>query len=106
MKGICKLCGKNDDLRESHFIPKFVGKWIKKTSVTGYIREKNEVQKRAQDIAKEHWLCGDCILGMKDIVIGAFLDYQETAEQEKEELLKEVKKYGWSVDETGKLRKL
>ena len=60
MKGICKLCGKNDDLRESHFIPKFVGKWIKKTSVTGYIREKNEVQKRAQDIAKEHWLCGDC----------------------------------------------
>lgn len=60
MKGICKLCGKNDELRESHFIPKFVGKWIKKTSVTGYIREKNEVNKRAQDIAKEHWLCGDC----------------------------------------------
>lgn len=54
-----------------------------------------------------HWLCGDCILGMKDIVIGAFLDYQETAEQEKEELLKEVRKYGWSVDpDTGKLRKL
>ena len=54
-----------------------------------------------------HWLCGDCILGMKDIVISAFLDYQETAEQEKEELLKEVKKYGWSVDpETGKLQKL
>lgn len=60
MKGICKLCGKNDDLKESHFIPKFLGKWIKKTSVTGYIREKSEVKKRAQDIAKEHWLCGDC----------------------------------------------
>jgi len=41
MKGICKLCGNNDVLKESHFIPKFVGKWIKKTSVTGYIREKN-----------------------------------------------------------------
>lgn len=60
MKGICKLCGQEDELKESHFIPKFVGKWIKRTSVTGYIREKNELNKRAQDIAKEYWLCGCC----------------------------------------------
>lgn len=60
MKGKCRLCKNEDDLKESHFIPKFVGKWIKKTSVTGYIREKNEIHKRAQDIAKEHWLCGYC----------------------------------------------
>lgn len=60
MHGICKLCGSEGTLEESHFIPKFVGKWMKKTSITGFLREKNEVHKRAQDTAKEHWLCGDC----------------------------------------------
>lgn len=60
MQGICKLCQSESTLKESHFIPKFVGKWIKKTGVTGYIRESNEVHKRAQDIAKEYWLCVDC----------------------------------------------
>lgn len=60
MHGICKLCGSEGVLEESHFIPKFVGKWMKKTSITGFLREKNEVQKRAQDTAKEYWLCGSC----------------------------------------------
>jgi len=60
MKGVCKLCGNHGDLEESHFIPKFVGKWVKKTSITGFLREQNELHKRAQDTAKEYWLCGDC----------------------------------------------
>lgn len=60
MQGICRLCHAASVLRESHFIPKFIGKWVKKTGVTGYIRESNEIHKRAQDIAKEYWLCGDC----------------------------------------------
>lgn len=60
MRGICKLCKKEAKLEESHFIPKFIGKWVKKTSITGYLREKNQVHKRAQDIAKEYWLCGEC----------------------------------------------
>ncbi|MBU2986804.1 hypothetical protein KO528_15675 [Saccharophagus degradans] len=60
MKGKCKLCQKEADLEISHFIPKFVGKWVKKTSITGYLREHNEVAKRQQDIAKEYWLCGEC----------------------------------------------
>ena len=51
-------------------------------------------------------MCGDCIISMKDVVFGAFMDYQNDAEIEKEELLTNLKKYGWSVDETGKLRKL
>lgn len=37
--GICALCGKNAELRESHLIPKFVGEWIKRTSATGYLRQ-------------------------------------------------------------------
>lgn len=60
MYGRCKLCGKDAELEVSHFIPKFIGRWLKKTSITGYLRESNEIDKRAQDIAKEHWLCGDC----------------------------------------------
>lgn len=60
MRGTCKLCKKDAELEISHFIPKFVGKWIKKTSITGFLREHNEVARRKQDIAKEHWLCGSC----------------------------------------------
>lgn len=60
MLGVCKLCDRDRELKESHFIPKFVGKWVKKTSITGYLREKNELSKRAQDTAKEYWLCDDC----------------------------------------------
>jgi hypothetical protein len=60
MHGICKLCKKESNLELSHFIPKFVGKWVKKTSITGFLREKNEIDKRAQDLAKEYWLCGEC----------------------------------------------
>lgn len=60
MHGSCKLCKNTKELELSHFIPKFIGRWIKKTSITGYLREHNEVNKRAQDIAKEYWLCSDC----------------------------------------------
>jgi hypothetical protein len=60
VQGICKLCNDETILKESHFIPKFIGKWVKKTGVTGYLREKNKVHKRAQDLAKEYWLCGNC----------------------------------------------
>jgi len=60
MNGKCRLCRSEGKLEVSHFIPKFVGKWLKKTSITGFLRESNEVQKRAQDLAKEYWLCSDC----------------------------------------------
>jgi len=60
MHGVCKLCKKEANLEISHFIPKFIGKWVKKTSITGFLREKNSVNKRSQDLAKDYWLCGDC----------------------------------------------
>jgi hypothetical protein len=58
--GNCKLCGRNGDLELSHFIPKFIRKWLKKTSITGYFRKGHEINKREQDLAKEYWLCGQC----------------------------------------------
>jgi hypothetical protein len=60
MDGVCKLCHTHATLKESHFVPKFIGRWVKKTGVTGYIRNSENVERRAQDLAKEYWLCGDC----------------------------------------------
>jgi hypothetical protein len=58
--GICKLCKRDSDLQLSHFIPKFIGKWLKNTSATGYIRFNQSINRRSQDIAKDYWLCKSC----------------------------------------------
>ena len=58
--GICKLCLENKELRESHIIPDFTGKWIKNTSVTGKLRSSDSVNKRIQDLIKVKLLCDDC----------------------------------------------
>ncbi len=60
VEGDCKLCGEHRELKLSHFIPKFVGKWVKDSSATGYIRLNQNINKRAQDIAKDYWLCESC----------------------------------------------
>lgn len=60
VQGECKLCGADGELKLSHFIPKFVGKWVKDTSATGFIRLNQSINRRAQDIAKDYWLCGNC----------------------------------------------
>ena len=60
MKGICRLCDKDRDLRESHVIPNFVYKWLKKTSGTGFLRFGPEPNKRAQNGYKLYWLCDEC----------------------------------------------
>jgi len=53
------------------------------------------------------WICGDCLLGLQDEVFGAFIEQQKNQEIETENLLLQVKKYGWSVNQTtGKLEKL
>lgn len=56
----CKLCGKEADLRLSHLVPKFIGKWLKDTSATGFLRDSRNINRRSQDILKEKWLCHDC----------------------------------------------
>lgn len=58
----CKLCSENKELVESHIIPKFIGKWLKKTSSTGYLTSSgnDEVPKRSQDLTKRPLLCKSC----------------------------------------------
>jgi len=60
MTGKCKLCEKNTSLKQSHIVPKFIFKWLRDTSATGYFRFGENPNKRAQDGFKEYLLCGDC----------------------------------------------
>ena len=62
MNNICSLCHESKKLKESHFIPKFVGKWLKRTSATGYLRNIDNINKRQQDSLKDYLLCNDCEL--------------------------------------------
>lgn len=56
---ICALCLQQKPLKESHVIPKFVGKWLKDKG-TGYLASAEDSSKRVQDILKIKLLCGDC----------------------------------------------
>lgn len=60
MKGICRLCDNNRELRESHIIPSFVYRWLKETSGTGFIRFGHNPNLRTQDGYKPYWLCDNC----------------------------------------------
>jgi hypothetical protein len=57
MEGICKLCGAQGTLIHSHVLPAFLFKWLKQA---GYIRHSQAPNRRAQDGAKEFWLCRKC----------------------------------------------
>jgi len=56
----CKLCEQDRPLRASHVIPKFVGKWLKKISATGYLRQGIQPNLRRQDFPTEPQLCAEC----------------------------------------------
>jgi len=58
--GICKLCGKHSDLIEGHIIPKFVGSYLKETSITGRLRNSANPNIPYQDIDKAFFFCKKC----------------------------------------------
>ena len=45
---------------KSHVIPKFVGRWIKETSITPYLRFLGNMDERRQDLFTMELLCDDC----------------------------------------------
>ena len=57
---MCKLCGSSAPLRKSHIIPKFIGRWMKETSATPYLRYGEDMDKRRQDLVTMELLCADC----------------------------------------------
>lgn len=58
--GKCSLCNKEKKLQKSHIIPKFVGKKLKSTSGTGFMRGGLDPSKRLQDFIKISLLCKSC----------------------------------------------
>jgi hypothetical protein len=56
----CSLCEEYKTLKDSHIIPKFIGKWLKETSATGYLRQTSNADRRQQDITKLPLLCNEC----------------------------------------------
>ena len=57
---MCPLCGSTDPLRDSHIIPKFVGRWMKNTAATPYLRYGDNMDRRLQDLPTMELLCDDC----------------------------------------------
>lgn len=57
---LCRLCERETKLEVSHIVPKFIYKWLKDTSATGFIRCGLEPNKRVQDGFKEEFLCPEC----------------------------------------------
>jgi hypothetical protein len=59
MSDSCTLCGEQQDLLNSHIIPNFVIKWLKKTSATGFLRTADDPNNRFQNYT-EKLLCEKC----------------------------------------------
>jgi hypothetical protein len=57
---LCKLCHKAEAIRESHIVPKFVGKWIKATSPTHGLRNSAQPDQRRENLTKLPLLCEAC----------------------------------------------
>lgn len=55
----CALCQSEDELKESHIIPKFVARHLKKTALGG-IRSSSSPNRPIQDSEKHYMLCGKC----------------------------------------------
>lgn len=58
--GICAFCLTEGELRNSHVLPAFVFRWLRRRSVTGYIRNTEAPNRRVQDGLKVPMLCGNC----------------------------------------------
>lgn len=56
----CRLCDRKGILQESHIIPKFVARWLKNSSATGYLRATPTPNRRSQDGVKVPLLCANC----------------------------------------------
>ena len=55
----CRLCGETRELQQSHIIPNFVIRWLKKSSATSFLRDATNPDKRLPD-HKEELLCDEC----------------------------------------------
>lgn len=59
-KDKCKLCSRVSNIEMSHLIPAFVVRYLKSTSVTGYIRNTKDPNLTQQEGEKFPLFCSDC----------------------------------------------
>jgi hypothetical protein len=85
-KETCALCHNVAILRKSHIIPKFVSKWLKETSATGFLRGVKKPNERKQDLPKLPLLCENCeqILSRLEKYFATKIFYPVLYEQKKE----------------------
>lgn len=62
--GKCRLCGSYEVLQESHIIPRFVRRGVRRTGVVEdpkyYVGQGGQFLKIEQDLPKKTWLCREC----------------------------------------------
>ncbi len=58
----CALCLENRPSCDSHIVPAFVGRYLKDTSATGYLRAAEKSNLRVQDLPTKTLLCSQCEL--------------------------------------------
>ena len=58
--GLCRLCGGESELQESHVLPAFIYRWARDTSANGHMRSGEMPNRRIQDGHKRYWLCRAC----------------------------------------------
>jgi hypothetical protein len=56
----CHLCLRDRPLLESHIIPRFVYRWLRESSPSGFIRSSQAPNKRIQDGPTARLLCEEC----------------------------------------------
>lgn len=56
----CRLCQQDRPLLQGHVIPRFVTKWLRETSATGFLRGPLRPNLRQQDLPTERLLCAGC----------------------------------------------
>jgi hypothetical protein len=56
----CRLCGRETELKMSHVVPRFVWRWLRDSSPTGYLRDFQAPDRRIQDGWKAPLLCHQC----------------------------------------------
>jgi hypothetical protein len=60
MAGRCRLCLEERELKRSHILPDFAGRWLKNTSATGYLRYSGAPNQRHQDTERLYLFCEAC----------------------------------------------
>lgn len=58
--GTCRLCLEHGNLRGSHLMPRFVARWIRRTSATGRLRNAARPNAALKDFGTRPFLCPRC----------------------------------------------